>query len=196
MSSAAYSAPSDYQTDCAGLSSSDGALKVSSPFRILDNITPAQNEEICVLNGFPKLSDIFDTSVFKPVRAESKPDSNSENRVEASLLSARDAFENFVKNVVLNFDEQKVLSMFNGIVRQVADYALNPHDISNSIQRLLKSAKEPIDFSKIAAVLNHRLQNSELHYASVALQISNDQEFFTVMSRGETVLKTPVSSRS
>lgn len=149
-----------------------------------------------MLNGFPKLSDIFDASVFKPVRAESNaesnPDSNPEASLGASLPTARDTFENFVKNVVLNFDEQKALSMFNGIVRQIADHSLNPQDISNSIQRMLKSAKEPIDLSKIAVVLNHRLQNSELNYASVALQVSNNQEFFTVTSRGETVLKTPV----
>jgi len=196
MSSAAHQVPGDYQPDIAALSTTSGALKVSSPFRILDNLSPAKNEEVCVMNGFPKFSDIIDLPAMMPTRAESKidakPDASSDSSADAPLPTVAEALDSFVKNVVLNFDEQKALSMFNGIVRQVANYSLSPQDIVNSIERMIKSAKEPIDFAKIACVLNSRLQSSELKYASVALQIQNGKEVFAIMSRGEAVFKAPL----
>lgn len=187
MSSAANIAPSDFQPDL-GFAASPGALKLSSPFRILDNMSPAKNEEVCVLNGFPKLTDIIDFPALKPNRTESK----IEAKPESELPTAKEALEKFVKNIVLNLDEQRILSGLNGIVRQAANYSLDANQVNVSIQRMLKSAKEPVDFGKIVVVMNDRLQKSEFSYSSVALQIVNGKEVFAVISRGETVLKAPL----
>lgn len=190
MSTAANIAPSDFQPDLAGLATATGALKLSSPFRILDNMTPDKNEEVCVSNGFPKFSDIIDLPAVRPPRAESKIDAKS----ESELPTPKEALENFVKNVVLNSDEQRILSCFNGIVRQAANYPLDAKQVTNSIQRMIASAKEPVDAAKITVVMNDRLQKSEFNYASVALQIENGKEVFAVISRGETVLKAPLQA--
>ncbi len=189
MSSAANLAPNDFQPDL-GFTAAPAGFKLSSPFRILDNMSPAKNEEICVLNGFPKIADILDLPALKPNRTESTIDA----KPESQLPTPEEALENFVKNVVLNLDEQRILSGFNGIVRQAANYPLNAEQVKSSIQRMLKSAKEPVDFGKIVVVLNDRLKKSELNYASVELQIVDGKEVFAVMSRGKTVLKASLQA--
>ncbi|MBP7863097.1 hypothetical protein KA183_15530 [bacterium] len=192
MSTAANLAPSDFQPDLAGLATATatGALKLSSPFRILDNMSPDKNEEVCVSNGFPKFSDIIDLPTVRPARAESKIDA----KPESELLTPKEALENFVKNAVLNSDEQRILSGLNGMVRQAVNYSLDAKQVTNSIQRMIANAKEPVDFGKIVVLMNDRLKKSEFKYASVALQIVNGKEVFAVISRGETVLKAPLQA--
>ena len=189
MSSATNIAPNDFQLDF-GCTVAPTGLKLSGQFRILDNMSPAKNEEVCVSNGFPKFSDIFDLSALEHASAELKRDANSEPK----LLTAQEALENFVENIVLNSDEKRILSGFNGIVRQAANNPLNASQVNSSVQRMIASAKQPVEFAKIVAVLNNRIKNSEFAHASVALQIENGKEVFFVMSRGETVLKAPLQS--
>jgi hypothetical protein len=189
MSTAANLAPSDFQPDL-GYAAAPAALKLSSPFRILDNMSPDKNEEVCVMNGFPKFADILDLPAARPARVESKIDAKS----ESDLPTSKDTLKNFLENVVLNSDEQRILSSFNGIVRQAANYPLDAEQVTNSIQRMIASAKEPVDAAKIVVVLRDRLTNSELNYASVELQIENGKEVFAVISRGETVLKAPLQA--
>lgn len=193
MNSANQTAPSDFQSDLCGANTSSPGFKALSSFRILENPSPAENEAVCKSNGFPGFSDVIELPEAKPVSEVSKIDTKSDQSAEPVLPSALAAFEAYVKNLVLNPGERKVLSMLNGIVRQVADFALSTSDISNLIQRILKNSGESVDLAKIAAVLNYRLRDSDFKHASVALQISNRQEFFTVNSRGKTVLKVPVN---
>lgn len=193
MNSASQIAPSDFQSDLCSTNSTSAGFKALSSFKVLDNPSPAENEEICKSNGFPGFSDVIKLPEAKPVSEISKIDTKSDQSAEPVLPSAAAAFEAFVENVVLNQDERRILSMLTGIVRQLADFALNADDISNLIQRVLKNAGESVDLAKITAVLNYRLKDSDFKHASVALQISNRQEFFTVNSRGKTVLKVPVN---
>ncbi len=193
MNSASQTAPSDFQSDLCNTNNTNAGFKALSSFKVLDNLSPAKNEEVCKSNGFPGFSDVINLPDAKPVSEISKIDTKSDQSVEPVLPSAVAAFEAYVKNVVLNPGERKVLSMLNGIVRQVADFPLSTNDISNLIQRMLKNSGESVDLAKIAAVLNYRLKDSDFKHASVVLQISNRQEFFTVNSRGETVLKVPVN---
>lgn len=193
MNSATQTAPSDFQSDLCSTNTASAGFRALSSFKILDNLSPAQNDEVCKSNGFPGFSDVINSPEAKPVSEVSKPDSKSEQIEEPVLPSAASAFEAYVKNVVLNQDERIFLSMLHGIVRQVADFALSTDAISNLIQRMLKNSGESVDLAKIAAVLNYRLRDSDFKHASVALQILNRQEFFTVNSRGKTVLKVPVN---
>ncbi len=189
MSTAANLSPSDFKADL-GYSAAPAGLKLSSPFRILDNMSPAKNEAVCVSNGFPKFADILDLPAPKPTRVESKIDAKS----ESDLPTPADTLKNFLENVVLNSDEQRILSGLNGIVRQAANYPLDAKQVTNSIQRMIASAKEPVDAAKIVVVLRDRLAKSELNYASVELQIANGKEVLAVISRDETVLKAPLQA--
>ncbi len=193
MNSANQTAPSDFQSDLCGANTSNPGFKALSSFRILENPSPAENEAVCKSNGFPGFSDVIELPEAKPVSEVLKSDLEPDQTTEQVLPSVAAAFEAFVKNVVLNPGERKVLSMLNGIVRQLADFALNTDDISNLIQRVLNNTGKSVDIAKIAAVLNYRLKDSDFKHASVALQISNRQEFFTVSSHDKIVLRVPVN---
>lgn len=189
MSTAANLAPSDFQPDL-GYAAAPAALKLSSPFRILDNMPPDKNEEVCVMNGFPKFADILDLPAARPARVESKIDAKS----ESDLPTPEDALKNFLENIVLNSEEQRIRSGLNGIVRLAANYPVNEEQAKDSIQRMIASAKESVDVAKIVVVLRDSLKNSELNYASVELQIADGKEVFAVISHGETVLKAPLQA--